>query len=106
MTVASSARVTTRGVASTGTSPVFRASAVSASVTTSSTAAERPGRNGIGLRYRTPAGGSLIEESVLTRTLATALRHGGDFAEVFAEDRRTAGARLDDGKVEEFVSGR
>jgi TldD protein len=48
----------------------------------------------------------LIEESVLSRTLATALRHGGDFAEVFAEDRRTAGARLDDGKVEEFVSGR
>jgi TldD protein len=48
----------------------------------------------------------LIEESSLARTLGTALRHGGDFAEVFAEDRRTAGARLDDGKVEEFVSGR
>jgi TldD protein len=48
----------------------------------------------------------LIEESVLQRTLQTALRHGGDFAEVFAEDRRLASARLDDGKVEEFVSGR
>jgi len=48
----------------------------------------------------------LIEEAVLSRTLGSALRHGGDFAEVFAEDRRTAGARLDDGKVEEFVSGR
>jgi TldD protein len=48
----------------------------------------------------------LIEEAVLARTLGSALRHGGDFAEVFAEDRRTAGARLDDGKVEEFVSGR
>jgi TldD protein len=48
----------------------------------------------------------LIEESVLQRTLQTALRHGGDFAEVFAEDRRSASARLDDGKVEEFVSGR
>ncbi len=48
----------------------------------------------------------MIEEAVLQRTLQTALRHGGDFAEVFAEDRRTATARLDDGKVEEFVSGR
>ena len=48
----------------------------------------------------------MIEEAVLARTLGSALRHGGDFAEVFAEDRRTAGARLDDGKVEEFVSGR
>jgi TldD protein len=48
----------------------------------------------------------LIEEAILQRTLQTALRDGGDFAEVFAEDRRVANARLDDGKVEEFVSGR
>jgi TldD protein len=48
----------------------------------------------------------LIEEAVLQRTLHEALRHGGDFAEVFAEDRRVATARLDDGKVEDFVSGR
>jgi TldD protein len=48
----------------------------------------------------------LIEEAVLQRTLQTALRHGGDFAEVFAEDRRVASARFDDGKVEEFTSGR
>jgi TldD protein len=48
----------------------------------------------------------LIEEAVLQRTLQSALRHGGDFAEVFAEDRRMASARLDDGKVEEFTSGR
>ncbi|MFI5048138.1 MAG: TldD/PmbA family protein [Acidimicrobiia bacterium] len=48
----------------------------------------------------------MIEEAILQRTLQTALLHGGDFAEVFAEDRRLATARLDDGKVEEFVSGR
>ena len=48
----------------------------------------------------------MIEAAVLQRTLQTALRHGGDFAEVFAEDRRLASARLDDAKVEEFVSGR
>ena len=32
--------------------------------------------------------------------------HGGDFAEVFAEDRRASSAALDDGKVEELSSGR
>jgi len=48
----------------------------------------------------------LIDEGVLTRTLQTALRRGGDFAEVFAEDRRSSSARLDDRKVEELVSGR
>ena len=48
----------------------------------------------------------MIDEAVLQRTLQTALRDGGDFAEVFAEDRRVASARLDDAKVEELVSGR
>ena len=48
----------------------------------------------------------MIDDAVLERTLSAALRGGGDFAEVFAEDRRSASARLDDGKVEEFVSGR
>ncbi len=48
----------------------------------------------------------MIEEAVLSRVLQTALKTGGDFAEVFAEDRRTSGAVLDDGKVEELTSGR
>ena len=48
----------------------------------------------------------MIEEAVLSRVLRTALMTGGDFAEVFAEDRRTSGATLDDGKVEELTSGR
>jgi TldD protein len=48
----------------------------------------------------------VLDEAVLERTLTAALRNGGDFAEVFAEDRRSSSARLDDGKVEELVSGR
>jgi TldD protein len=48
----------------------------------------------------------MLDHDVLERTLSHALRHGGDFAEVFAEDRRSSSARLDDGKVEEMVSGR
>jgi len=43
---------------------------------------------------------------VLQRALGTALRTGGDFAEVFVEDRRSSSARLDDRKVEELTSGR
>ena len=48
----------------------------------------------------------MIDEQILDRTLHVALRAGGDFAEVFAEDRRASSARLDDGKVEELTSGR
>jgi len=50
--------------------------------------------------------GTLLDTAVLERVLGTALRTGGDFAEVFAEDRAISNARLDDGKVEEFTSGR
>jgi TldD protein len=48
----------------------------------------------------------VIEEAVIRRTLGAALRRGGEFAEVFVEDRRSSGARFDDGKVEELTSGR
>jgi len=48
----------------------------------------------------------VIDTPVLERVLAEALRHGGDFAEVFAEDRSTSSALLDDGRVEELSSGR
>lgn len=48
----------------------------------------------------------MIETDVLQRVLESALRTGGDFAEVFAEDKRTSSAYLDDGRVEELTSGR
>src|SRR3954471_16381967 len=48
----------------------------------------------------------LVDQSVLQSTLDRALRDGGDFAEVFVEDRRSSSARFDDGRVEELVSGR
>ena len=48
----------------------------------------------------------MIDESVVGRTLEVALSTGGDFAEVFAEDRRGTAARLDDGRVEDMASGR
>jgi len=48
----------------------------------------------------------VIDEVVIDRVLATALRTGGDFAEVFAEDKRSSSALFDDEKVEELTSGR
>ncbi len=48
----------------------------------------------------------MIDEAVVQRVLGTALRTGGDFAEIFAEDRRGCAARLDDGRVEDITSGR
>lgn len=48
----------------------------------------------------------MLEESVIQRVLGAALRTGGDFAEIFVEDRRSSSALLDDGKIEELSSGR
>jgi TldD protein len=48
----------------------------------------------------------MLDHDVLQSTLDRALRGGGDFAEVFVEDRRSSSARYDDGRVEELVSGR
>src|SRR3954451_24587880 len=54
----------------------------------------------------TTEGDVVLEESVIQRVLGTALRTGGDFAEIFVEDKRSSSARLDDGKIEELSSGR
>ncbi|MFM8303191.1 MAG: TldD/PmbA family protein [Actinomycetota bacterium] len=48
----------------------------------------------------------MIPPDVVQRTLTVALSRGGDFAEVFAEDRASVSARLDDGRVEELATGR
>ena len=48
----------------------------------------------------------MIEHDVLERVLATAVRTGGEFAEVYAEDKRSTSLGLDDGKIEQVSSGR
>src|SRR5260370_37422764 len=48
----------------------------------------------------------MLEPGVLQATLDHALRSGGEFAEVFVEDRRSSNGRFDDGRIEELVSGR
>ena len=49
---------------------------------------------------------SMLDESTVQRVLTAGLERGADFAEVFAEDKRSSSAALDDGKVEELTSGR
>jgi len=48
----------------------------------------------------------VIERDVLQRVLAGAVSTGAEFAEVYAEDKRSTSAGLDDGKVEQVSSGR
>ena len=48
----------------------------------------------------------MLDEPLIQRTLSAALATGGEFAEIFAEDRRSSSALFDDGKVEELTSGR
>jgi TldD protein len=48
----------------------------------------------------------VIDSDVLERVLAAAVRTGADFAEVYAEDKRSTSAGLDDGRVEQVTSGR
>jgi TldD protein len=47
----------------------------------------------------------VIEDNVVQRVLGVALRTGGDFAEVFAEDKRISAGNIDDGRIEELTSG-
>ena len=46
----------------------------------------------------------MINEELLEQTLAEALKTGGEFAEVFVEDKQSSSAYFDDGKVEELNS--
>jgi len=48
----------------------------------------------------------MIDDAVLSRILSAALAGGGEFAEVFGEDKRSTSAVLDDGRIEELSSGR
>jgi TldD protein len=47
----------------------------------------------------------VLDDSLIQRTLDTALRTGGELAELFVEDRVSSNAVFDDGKVENLTSG-
>lgn len=47
----------------------------------------------------------MLDESVISATLAAALKSGGDVAELFVEKRRSSALRLDDSRIEDVTSG-
>ncbi|MDQ3974114.1 MAG: TldD/PmbA family protein, partial [Actinomycetota bacterium] len=47
----------------------------------------------------------LIDEGDIRAVLEAALADGGDFAELYAESRRGRSLTLDDGRIEDLVSG-
>ncbi len=48
----------------------------------------------------------MLDHELVNQTLSVAMSTGGEFAEVFVEDKRSSSALLDDGRVEELTSGR
>ena len=48
----------------------------------------------------------MLDEAVVTRVLAEAASAGADLAEIYVEERRSSGLRLEDGRIEDVVSGR
>jgi TldD protein len=48
----------------------------------------------------------LVERDAIEAALGTALARGGEFAEVFVEDRHSTGISFDDRRIEELSSGR
>jgi TldD protein len=48
----------------------------------------------------------VLDHSLIQRTLDTALRTGGELAEIFVEDRASSNAVFDDGRIENLSSGR
>ncbi len=51
------------------------------------------------------SGPPVVDESLLSRLLGRALRHGGEFADVFCERRRSLSYRLQDGRIHDAAYG-
>lgn len=47
----------------------------------------------------------MLDQDLLSRLLGRALQHGGEFADVFCERRRTLSYRLQDGHIHEASYG-
>ena len=50
--------------------------------------------------------GPLLDRDLIQKTISTALSNGGEWAEVFVEDRQSASTEFDEGRVESMVSSR
>ncbi len=47
----------------------------------------------------------MIDQDILSRAIKVALKHGGDYADVFVESKRSLSVQLEDGKIEKLLKG-
>ncbi len=65
----------------------------------------RPSANKVEAVAQRDKGADLIPKDIVQKVLSTAVSTGGEFAEIFVEDKKSSSAAFDDGKVEELSSG-
>ena len=65
-----------------------------------------PRAGSAGSVMRPPKERAVLEDAVVRKVLGAALATGGEWAEVYAEDRLSHNIRLEDRRVEELVTGR
>lgn len=53
-----------------------------------------------------PYGGAMLDEGVVKKALAEAVAHGGDWSEIFVEDRSSSTLRLEEQRIEDVASGK
>ncbi len=66
------------------------------------TRARTRGSSAVAAAYPAP----VLDRSVVAKILAEALSRGGDYAEIFVEDRVSTALKLEDARVEDVASGR
>jgi len=47
----------------------------------------------------------VIDRDILSKAIKVALKHGGDYADVFVESKRSLSVQLEDGKIEKLLKG-
>ncbi len=47
----------------------------------------------------------MIDQDILNKAIKVALKHGGDYADVFVESKRSLSVQLEDGKIEKLLKG-
>lgn len=96
----------TRGVQSGSLSTLMESGAAARDSVAEPCPLHKCTNEGEGVLVRAVYPASMVDEEVVGRVLDEALGRGGDFAELFVEERTVTGLRLEDRKIEDVSSGR
>ena len=58
------------------------------------------------VRLNLVVGGSILDKAILERVLEEALKKGGDFAEIYIEEKQLSNVFCEDNRIEKVNSGR